>query len=196
MRRKTMLAAVLMAGAAMMTGCTADVKPAVTNTPEAMQQQTSQPAEAQPDTSPDAGMEEEETRQLTLRIDGKEADENAVKENEKLLLPLEATGKALGFAVSSKENEGKTENSREIVLKKDDSRITVSYEVSDNTIRRISWQKDGLLIPVDTAIRTFDGVVYVPAAFFEEAAGVRISEGESRVEVSSPEPMDTTQINQ
>ena len=124
------------------------------------------------------------------------AEEKAVKENGSLFLPLEATGEALGWKADSRETEEKTQLSREITLEKDDSRITVSYEVSDNTIRRISWQKDGLLIPVDTAIKTYDGVVYVPAAFFEEAAGVMVSEGENRVEVSSPEPMDTPQTNQ
>ena len=72
----------------------------------------------------------------------------------------------------------------------------MTYEVSDNTIRRISWQKDGLLIPVDTNIETFNGTVYVPAAFFEEAIGVKISQGENMVEVFSPEPMDTPQTNQ
>lgn len=195
--RKAMLAAGLITGAALMTGCTADTKVVERATPQAVQQQTAQPESAQMEASPDIAAQEGESQQvLALLVDGKEAKESAVKEHGKLLLPLEATGEALGWKADSRETQEETKTSREITLEKDESRITVSYEVSDNTIRKISWQKDGLLIPVDTNIETFEGVVYVPAAFFEEAAGVKIGEGENRVEVSSPEPMDTPQTNQ
>jgi len=190
--RKAMLAAGLIAGAAMMTGCTANTTPAATDTPKAVQKQT-----VQPEVSPTGTMGAEESQTtLALHVDGKKADEDAVKENGKLLLPLEATGSALGWKVDSKRTEAETQTNCEITLQRDESRITVSYEVSDNTIRRIAWQKDGLLIPVDTNIETFGGTVYVPAAFFEEAMDAKISEGEAKVEVFSPEPMDTPQTNQ
>jgi len=197
MHGNAMLAACLLAGAAMMTGCTVNTRPAATNTPEAAQRQTAKPEETTPEASPEGTMDEEESLQmLSLFVDGKEAEEKAAKESGKLLLPLEATGRALGFKADSRKTESETQTSCEITLEKEKSRITVSYEVSDNTIRKLSWQKDGLLIPVDAQIETFDGIVYVPAAFFEEATGVSVSEGENRVEVSSPEPMDTPQTNQ
>jgi len=188
--RKALLAAGLIAGAALLTGCTASTTPMAASTPEAAQKQT-----AAPEASPaDEAAEEEET--LSLHVDGKKTEADAVKENGKLLLPLEAAGSALGWKADSKKTEEETMTRCEITLEKDESRITVSYEVSDNTIRRISWQKDGLLIPVDTAIKTINDIVFVPAAFFEEAMGVRIAERERGVEVSSPEPMDTPQTNQ
>ena len=190
--RKTMLAAGLIAGAVMMTGCTANTKIAETNTPEAVQKQTAQPESPSAETTEG----EERGKTLSLWVDGKETDANAMKESGRLLLPLEATGSALGWKADSKKTEKETQTNCEITLEKDESRITVSYEVSDNTIRRITWQKDGLLIPVDASIDTFHGVVYVPAAFFEEAMSVKVSEGENKVELSSPEPMDTPQTNQ
>jgi len=199
--RKAVLAASLLAGAALLTGCTADTRPAATSTPEAAQQQTAAPEETgktAEETTEKATEEatEETQRTLTLQVDGQKTEEAAVRESGKLLLPLEETGRALGWKADSRKTQRETQTDCEITLEKDDSRITVSYEVSDNTIRKISWQKDGLLIPVDTDIETFGGVVYVPAAFFEEAMNVRISEGENSVEISSPEPMDTPQTNQ
>lgn len=195
MRQNAMLAAGLLAAAAMMTGCAADAMPSANSTPEAVQQQTAAPEETE--ASPDGGMEDEETQQsFAFLVDGKEAEEKAVREGGRLYLPIEETGRLLGWKADSRKTEQETKTDCEITLERENSRITVTYEVSDNTIRKLSWQKDGLLIPVDAEIETINGIVYVPAAFFEEAAGVRVSEGESRVEVSSPEPMDTPQINQ
>ena len=68
--------------------------------------------------------------------------------------------------------------------------------MSDNTTRSITWQKDGLLIPVDTRITTMDGVVYVPAAFFEEAMDVTITETKTGVAVATPKPMETPQTRE
>jgi len=192
--RCTMLAAGIVLCAAVMTGCAAMTTPEATSAPQAVQRQTASPeAEQTPSMETETS---EAVRMLPLFADGKEADADAAYENGKLLLPLEATGRALGWKTNSHITEGETQNRCEITLDKDESRITVTYETSDNTIRRISWQKDGLLIPVDTRIETFEGIVYVPAAFFEEATGVKVSEGENKVELSSPEPIDTPQTNQ
>lgn len=213
MRRRAMLGAGLLAAAAMMTGCTAETRPAATPTAQAMQQQTAQPSGASnatvgeapdetaaPDEtgSPDEMPEpdEEKVEKLALLIDGNETEAGAVKENGDLLLPLMETGEALGWKAKRDQTQEETQTKHQIALEKDGSRITVSYEVSDNTIRRISWQKDGLLVPVDTRIETIGDTVYVPAAFFEEATGAKIVERGGSVEVSSPEPMDTPQINQ
>ncbi len=201
MRRKAMLGAGLLAAAAMMTGCTAETRPAATPTAQAMQQQTAQPAGASNATvgeAPDetAAPDEEETERLALLVDGSETETGAVKENGALLLPLMETGEALGWKAKRDQTEEETQTKHQIALEKDESRITVSYEVSDNTIRRISWQKDGLLVPVDTRIETIKDTVYVPAAFFEEAMGATIAQKDGSVEVSSPEPMDTPPINQ
>jgi hypothetical protein len=133
---------------------------------------------------------------MTLLIGGEEAAAEAVIEQEKLLLPLVETAEKLGWKPDEEKMEEETQTKRVITLEKDESRIIVSWTVSDNTAKNISWQKDGLLIPVDTSLTTVADTVYVPAAFFEEATGVMVSEGENRVEVSSPEPMDTPQTNQ
>jgi len=191
MNRKIMFAVWLLAGTAALTGCAVGTNLAEKAIPQAAQRQT-----AQPETSAPAPQEQAEAEMLTLSVDGKEAGEKALKENDALLLPLEATGEALGFHVKQEKTEDETKTRHEIVLEKDESRITVSYEVSDNTIRRISWQKDGLLIPVDTRIVKRDETVYVPAAFFEEAVKAKISEGENKVEVSSSLPMATAKTNQ
>lgn len=194
--KKAMLAAGLLAGMAALTGCTAETRPAAT--PQAAVQQTAQPQAAEPEASPLPEEQEaqNESATLTLIVDGKETEHTASEKNGDLLLPLIATGEALGWKAQEKAAEEEAMTKHEITLQRDDSRITVSYEVSDNTIRRISWQKDGLLIPVNTSIVKKDDAVYVPAAFFEEATGARIAVRQGIVEVSSPEPMDTPQTNQ
>ena len=200
-RRKALLAAGLIAGAAALTGCTANTAPVNTPTPQAAQQATAEPATAQPSaaatmeaTAEPAG--EETPAPLALLVDGKEVAVDAAKEQGTLLLPLEATAEALGWKTDSQQTEEETQVRRVVTLEKDDSRITISWTVSDNTTRSITWQKDGLLIPVDTRITTMDGVVYVPAAFFEEAMDVTITETKTGVAVATPKPMETPQTRE
>lgn len=199
--RKALLAAGLIAGTAALTGCTANTTPVTTPTPQAAQQATAEPATAQPSAA--ATMEattepaEEETpAPLALLVDGKEVAVDAVEEQGGLLLPLEATAEALGWKADSQETEEETQVRRVITLDKDDSRITVSWTVSDNTTKGITWQKDGLLIPVDTRITTMDGVVYVPSAFFEEAMDVTITRTQKGIAVATPKPMETPQTKE
>lgn len=200
-RRKALLAAGLIAGAAALTGCTANTAPVNTPTPQAAQQATAQPATAEPSaaatTEATAEPADEETpAPLALLVDGKEVAVDAAKEQGTLLLPLEATAEALGWKTDSQQTEEETQVRRVVTLEKDDSRITVSWTVSDNTARSITWQKDGLLIPVDTRITTMNGVVYVPAAFFEEAMDVTITETKTGVAVATPKPMETPQTRE
>ena len=200
-RRKALLAAGLIAGAAALTGCTANTAPVNTPTPQAAQQATAQPATAEPSaaatteaTAEPAG--EETPAPLALLVDGKEVDVDAAKEQGTLLLPLEATAEALGWKTDSQQTEEETQVRRVVTLEKDDSRITVSWTVSDNTTRSITWQKDGLLIPVDTRITTMDGVVYVPSAFLEEAMDVTITRTQKGIAVATPKPMETPQTKE
>ena len=199
--RKALLAAGLIAGAAALTGCTANTAPVNTPTPQAAQQATAQPATAEPSaaatTEATAEPADEETpAPLALLVDGKEVAVDAAKEQGTLLLPLEATAEALGWKTDSQQTEEETQVRRVVTLEKDDSRITVSWTVSDNTTRSITWQKDGLLIPVDTRITTMDGVVYVPAAFFEEAMDVTITETKTGIAVATLKPMETPQTRE
>lgn len=194
--KKAMLAAGLLIGAAALTGCTAQTKPVSTPTPQAAQQATAQPATAQPQTttgaqaSPDTG-EMESQAPLSLTVDDQEAEADAIIEGEKLMLPLVETGELLGWKTNSEETEEETQIKRIVTLEKDESRITVSWTVSDNTAKSIIWQKDGLLIPVDTKITTVEDIVYVPAAFFEEAMEVSVDRTEKSVSVKAPKPKDT-----
>ena len=96
-----------------------------------------------------------------------------------------------GWKAESESMEEESRTRRSISLTKEDSRITVTWLVSDNTASQITWQKDGLLVPVDTALTTLHDVVYVPAAFFEEAAGVSVSRTAERIDVQPPASKDT-----
>ncbi|MBP3428539.1 MAG: hypothetical protein J6M47_09795 [Clostridia bacterium] len=195
--KRALLAVGLIAGAAAMTGCTAKTAPEATKAPAA-QQQTAQPQTTEPVTgataSPDAGGEEAPAP-LALSVLGKETEPGALEEGGRLYLPLEATGEALGWAAKSESDEEETAVRRTVTLEKEESRITVSWVSSDNTTRQITWQKDGLLIPVDTRIRTMDGVVYVPAAFFEEAADAVVTRGAGGVNVILREPEATPETS-
>ena len=193
--RKTLLAAGLLAGAAALTGCTADTAPQTT--PQAAQKASAEAATAKP--SPDVTQEtatEETPAPVALEVDGTLLAAGAINEQGDLLLPLVETGEALGWQADSETTQEETQAKRVITLEKDESRITVSWTVSDNTTKGITWQKDGLLIPVDTRITTMNDVVYVPAAFFEEAMDVRVSETETGVSVVPAEPEETPETTE
>ena len=188
--KRALLAAGILAGAAAMTGCTAQTTPAATATPPTNQQETASPTQsAQASPSPEGG--EESPVPLGLTADGHGVEADAVEEGDRLLLPLAETAEALGWRAESESLEEETEIRRSVTLTREDSRITVSWVVSDNTARQITWQKDGLLVPVDTYLTTIGEVVYVPAAFFEEAMGVRVTREEESVSLSTPEPKET-----
>mgnify|MGYP002562711821 CR=1 FL=1 len=126
-----------------------------------------------------------------IQIDGKAIEPAAMEENGRLMLPLVETGEALGWTAKSEALSEETQTRRSVALTKGDSRITVTWLVSDNTASAITWQKDGLLIPVDTRLTTLGDVVYVPAAFFEEAVGARVARKDGAVEVLPPESAAT-----
>ena len=190
--RKAMLAAGLIAGAAAMTGCTAATTPVATPTPQAAQQATAEPATAQPSAEATAEAGAQETiAPIGLLVDGKEVTAGAAQEQDGLLLPLSETAEALGWDADSQQTEGENQTKRVVTLERDGSRITVSWTVSDNTAKGITWQKDGLLIPVDARLTTLGDVVYVPAAFFEEAMDVSVSRTQQGVSVRPPQPKQT-----
>ena len=189
-RKKAILAAGMLMGAAALTGCAAGTpSTSSTSTPQTAQQQT---AEATPQTSPSVETTDEETpAPIHLRVEDRDIDIGALEEEGRLFLPLEETGEALDWKAESESMEDESRTRRSISLTKEDSRITVTWLVSDNTISQITWQKDGLLVPVDPALTTLHDVVYVPAAFFEEAAGVSVSRTAEGIDVQPPASKDT-----
>ena len=200
-KKRILLAVSLAVGAAALTGCSAAARPVNTPTPMAAQQQTVQPATAQPEVQetvvPGETPEAEATPDaISLLIGGEKASVRAILEQDKLMLPLVETAEKLGWKAESEQTEEETQTKRVITLEKDESRITVSWTVSDNTAKNISWQKDGLLIPVDTHITTIGENVYVPAAFFEVAMDAHIDKRETNVIVSTPKPDDTPKMTE
>lgn len=189
-RKKIILAAGMLMGAAALTGCAAGTpSTSSTSTPQTAQQQT---AEVTPQTSPSVETTDEETpAPIHLRVEDRDMDIGALEEEGRLFLPLAETGEALGWKAESESMEDESRTRRSISLTKEDSRITVTWLVSDNTTSQITWQKDGLLVPVDPALTTLHDVVYVPAAFFEEAAGVSISQTAEGIDVQPPASKDT-----
>ena len=183
--KKAWLAACLLVSAAALTGCSITA-PAAAPTPDPAQKQTAAPDSAEPSDLP------EETTGLTaLSVNDKEIPVGAVMEEERIYLPLIETGKALSWDVTEETKEEETQARRSVVMEKGDSRISVTWISSDNTAKQITWQKDGLLIPVDTEITSRDGVVYVPAAFFEKAMRVRLESDQEAVFVHTPKPQMT-----
>ena len=174
--KKAMLAAGMLAGVCMLTGCASGGSAQPTPSPDVAQQQSAEP-------SPEASEEPAEEAPLSLTVDGKAVEPAAMEENGRLMLPLVETGEALGWMAKSEALSEETQTRRSVALTKGDSRITVTWLVSDNTASAITWQKDGLLIPVDTRLTTLGDVVYVPAAFFEEAVGARVARKDGAVEV-------------
>ena len=171
---KAMLAAGMLAGVCMLTGCASGGSAQPTPSPDVAQQQSAEP-------SPEASEEPAEEAPLSLTVDGKAIEPAAMEENGRLMLPLVETGEALGWTAKSEALSEETQTRRSVALTKGDSRITVTWLVSDNTASAITWQKDGLL----------GDVVYVPAAFFEEAVGARVARKDGAVEVLPPESAAT-----
>ena len=153
-RNKAILAAGMLAGSCALTGCASGGAPQPTPSPDVAQQQSAEP-------SPEASAEPKEEASIPLWVDGREAENAAVEENGALLLPLIETGEALGWTAESEELTEETQIRRSVALTKDNSKISVTWMVSDNTASAITWQKDGLLIPVDTRLTTLESVVYV-----------------------------------
>lgn len=190
-RKKALLAAGLLAGAAALSGCTANTMPAATQTPQTAQQETAAPeAGESPEQTASAGGEET-PGPIGLRVDGEALKADAMREGDMLLLPLVETAQALGWEARSESQEEESLTRRSVELTQEESRITVTWTVSDNTARQITWQKDGLLIPVDTYLTTFADKVYVPASFFETAMRVTVDEQEDGVLVATPAPQQT-----
>ena len=198
--KKAMLAAGLLAGAAAMTGCTSNTNAVATPTPVTNEQMTADPAADQPgaETSGTETTQDAEAgtdgadAPIALRVDGQEAAMGALTEKGTLLLPLVETGELLGWEVDEQSAQEETQTRRSVSLTREGSRITVAWVVSDNTIRQITWQRDGLLVPVDTMLTSAgDDVIYAPAAFFEEAMGAMVSRVEGGVEVDPPKPKQT-----
>lgn len=199
--KKALIVVCFLVGATALTGCSTRTAPTATPSAQAAQKETAQPQSASPDmqaetsASPEQG-EADAPVPLALTVDGEAMDGEAMLEHGMLLLPLIPVGEALGYETSQEEIEEQTQVRRSIALQKGESRITVSWVSSDNTARQITWQKDGLLVPVDAKLTTFENVVYVPAAFFEEACGVGISKGEKSVTITSKTPSDTPPMSE
>lgn len=201
--KKAILAAGLLSGAAALTGCTANTTPVTTPTPQPAQQETVAPPTAEPaaqaSTAPDDQMEaggEETPGPIRLRVDGQEADISAIEEQDMLLLPLMETAALLEWKASSESLEEDTKTRRTITLEKEESKITVTWISSDNTASQITWQRDGLLIPVNPYITTMNDVVYVPVSFFEEALDVSVQQGQDAVDLQTKAPADTPQMSE
>lgn len=201
--KKVILAAGLLSGAAALTGCTANTTPVTTPTPQPAQQETVAPPTAEPaaqaSTAPTDQMEaggEETPGPIRLRVDGQEADISAIEEQDMLLLPLMETAALLEWKASSESLEEEAKTRRTITLEKEESKITVTWISSDNTASQITWQRDGLLIPVDPYITTMDDVVYVPVSFFEEAMDVSVQQGQDAVDLQTKAPADTPQTSE
>ena len=193
--KKALLAAGLLVGAAAMTGCASATTPIATATPAANEQATAEPSAAQPEaeSTPEADAGTDESP-IALRVDGKEADVGALLEDGTLLLPLTETAELLGWNASEETVNDETQTSSAVSLERDGSRISVAWVTSDNTIRQITWQKDGLLIPVDAKLTSKGEAIYAPAAFFEAAMDVAVDRVGDRVEVTPPEPKDTPEM--
>ena len=201
--KKAILAAGLLSGAAALTGCTANTTPVTTPTPQPAQQETVAPPTAEPaaqaSTAPTDQMEaggEETPGPIRLRVDGQEADISAIEEQDMLLLPLMETAALLEWKASSESLEEEAKTRRTITLEKEESKITVTWISSDNTASQITWQRDGLLIPVNSYITTMDDVVYVPVSFFEEAMDVSVQQGQDAVDLQTKAPADTPQTSE
>ena len=190
--RRGLMTAGLLAGLLALSGCSVLEAPAATPTPDAAQKATEQPTTE----VPEVPKEEAAPKTLTLMIEGEEIKTPAMEAGDMVLLPLIETAQVLGWAAEEEAREEtndaeETQTKRSVVLSKGDSRISVAWTVSDNTARKITWQKDGLLTPVNTKITTVDGVVYVPAAFFEEATGVKVSRTLEGIDVLLPQDKAT-----
>ena len=91
-RKKIILAAGMLMGAAALTGCAAGTPS--TSTPQTAQQQTAEPT---PHTSPGMEAADEETpAPIRLRVEDRDVDIGALEEDGRLFLPLAETGEALG----------------------------------------------------------------------------------------------------
>ena len=125
-RKKIILAAGMLMGAAALTGCAAGT-PSTSSAPtsQTAQQQTAEPT---PQTSPSMeSADEEKPAPIRLRVEDRDVDIGALEEDGRLFLPLAETGEALGWKAESESMEEESRTRRSISLTKEDSRITVTW---------------------------------------------------------------------
>ena len=105
---KAMLAAGMLAGVCMLTGCASGGSAQPTPSPDVAQQQSAEP-------SPEASEEPAEEAPLSLTVDGKAIEPAAMEENGRLMLPLVETGEALGWTAKSEALSEETQTRRSVV---------------------------------------------------------------------------------
>ena len=106
---KAMLAAGMLAGVCMLTGCASGGSAQPTPSPDVAQQQSAEP-------SPEASEEPAEEAPLSLTVDGKAVEPAAMEENGRLMLPLVETGEALGWTAKSEALSEETQTRRSVAL--------------------------------------------------------------------------------
>lgn len=191
---KLAMAVGVLASALMLTGCAAG-NAGAKQTPQAAA--TTEAAQTESAEVPDA---EGKPGEMSVSVSEKELETKALREDKGLLLPLGETARALGYDVQEKTEETDDKERRSVEMTQGEDKITVLWSVSDNTARDISWQKNGLLIPVDARLTTKGETVYVPAAFFEKAADVVVTEADGSVKIekkgsTATPPTDTQEEN-
>ncbi|MBR2942490.1 MAG: hypothetical protein IKB82_03740 [Clostridia bacterium] len=188
------LAAGLLALAAALAGCSIGGTPAASSTPNTANKITAQPngsdSTLTPDESPQTDAQET-PGPIALKVEETDVAPGALLEGDLLYLPLVETAEAFGWEAESETAQEESLTRRSVALSSEESRITVSWVVSDNTAKQITWQKDGLLIPVNTELTSVQGIVYVPAAFFEMAMDARIERMPETVIVTAPKTKET-----
>lgn len=122
---------------------------------------------------------------MQVTIEGKNLTKKAIKSDQKVMLPLLETMDALGYKATVSELEENESRRKVHTFKKDKIEIAVSYLLKDNTVSDISFARDKMIVPVDRLLLFEAETVFAPANFFEEAAGVTITQTGAQVVVST-----------
>lgn len=189
--RMTMIVLMIML-ATMLSSCSAQGMKGAKSTPEpALSPSPDMSETLHPTASPTpepTGTPAPTREPMPVTVEGKTLSTDARMMQGKTMLPLLETMERLSYKArvsELSENEGRR---RVHTFTKADEEIAVSYLITDNTVSDVSFVRGKLIVPVDRLLLFEDEIVYAPANFFEEAAGVYVSGENGQIIVSTTQP--------
>lgn len=182
--------------ALLLSGCAAqgkeEMQPAASNAPTA---QTTPIASAAPTDTPVPTDTPQPTdtpaptrEPVPVTVEGKTLSVSARTLQGKTMLPLLETMERLSYKARVNELSENNGTRRVHTFTKDSEEIAVSYLLTDNTVSDVSFVRGKLIVPVDRLLLFEDEIVFAPANFFEEAAGVYVTGEEGQIRVSTQMP--------
>lgn len=162
--------------------------PPISASASAMPSDTPAPTAAPTDTPTPTDTPAPTREPMPVTVEGKALSTSARTLQGKTMLPLLETMERLSYKSRVNELRENDGTRRVHTFTKEGEEIAVSYLLTDNTVSDVSFVRGKLIVPVDRLLLFEDEIVFAPANFFEEAAGVYVTGEDGQIRVSTQMP--------